>query len=118
MTTSATATMTINVGLTYRRQVTWPVPGNPSDFTSQLVIRHRYDSATPLLTLNSPGAVVIGGSSGAITTVIRIGADVTATLAPGKYLATMKLQKASDATENWGVSWPVVVQATALVVSP
>lgn len=110
------ARMTIYTGATYRRLTTWGLPGAPADYTAELIIRPRYDSKQPLLTLLSPADITMGGQQAAITANIRIGADDTAKLPPGQYVASMTLISATDPTENWVVNWPVTIRATTLVV--
>lgn len=106
--------MTVYRGLTYRRQTTWTLPGASSDYTAELVVRSRFGASTAAVTLTEGSGITMGGTDGAITVTIRMGGDQTATIAAGQYVATLKITSVTDATEDWGLSWPVEVIDTAL----
>lgn len=120
---SDAARMNIMRGATYRRVVTWTgQAGDPSLYDAVLVIRHTLNTAAVTLTMNSPpvsgNGITIGFTPGSgVTTTLRLGSVTTATLPVGQYMATLALSLVADPTENWTVSWPVSVSATALQVA-
>lgn len=120
---SDAARMNIMRGATYRRVVTWTgQAGDPSLYDAVLVIRHTLHTAAVTLTMNSPpvsgNGITIGFTPGSgVTTTLRLGSVTTATLPVGQYTATLALSLVADPTENWTVSWPVSISATALQVA-
>lgn len=122
MTIDATARMNVMRGATYRRQVTWTgQSGAAVLYDAVLIMRHRLDDPVISLTMDAPpvsgDGITVALSGGAITTTLRLGAATTATLPVGQYIATLALSLVADPTENWTISWPVTVSATALQVA-
>lgn len=117
------ARMHIQRGATYRRQVTWTgQTGAPSDYDAVLIMRKTLSTVLPTLTMDAPavggnGITIAGGSGSPITTTLRLGDDITPTFGVGNYVATLALSLVADPTENWTVTWPVTITATALQVS-
>lgn len=102
-TQTASATMNIFRGATYRRTVTWKdsnkVPIDLTGYTATLVIRRRVDSTVVVtLTSSPPAGLTLGGVAGTIA--IKIGATQTMTLAIGiDYIWDIRLVQIGDPDE-------------------
>lgn len=81
-------------GATFQRTVTWldanNAPVNLSGYLARMQVRQRYVSATPVLSLTSPSAgIVLGTTNGQIT--ITVSATTMAGVESGDYRYDLEL---------------------------
>lgn len=82
----------IDIGATLEFPITWKSGGavvNVTGYSARMQIREQMDSASPLISLISPGDITIGGVDGLIT--VKISAAATAAITADKGVFDLEL---------------------------